>query len=300
MYTDGKTIWDATLTNFSHIAASLGGDSTTTQAVIIVPPAGPGGTDYHVFTVHSEESTDVADPVNHSTYRPGLGTITQIIPPHTVSDIISTTYNNTERLTAVSHADCENYWVILQDGESTNMHALLVDSDAPPTTVVTSTSNLRASGNWESGYMKLSPDGTVLAYADYVSGHVILLAFDNATGLFTDMHKVTDTGKCYGIEFSPDSKTLYISCKVQSNTENDVRAHTIANGTETRLSLPVISSGGYIFALQLAPNGKIYGKPGVGPYLLEIGKPNTPLTPAVVQNATYADGSVITVGTTQI
>ncbi len=292
MYTDGHLIWDGSLTTAQFIASALGGNYSSTHSAIIVPPAGIGGVDYHVFAVGSDNDL-VADKVFHSTYRPGSGTIAQIIQPHPVSDIISTTYDNTERLAAISHAECDKYWVILQDGNSANLHALLVESDSTPTTVVTSTSSLQQFGAWEAGYMKFSPDGTKLAYADTDSHIVVLLAFDNATGLFTDLHQITDAVRCYGIEFSPDSQSVYIS----SDQTNDVRAHTVANGTQSFGALTVVSSGGFFYALQLAPNGKIYGKPDVGTNMLEIGQPNTPLTPAVVQNATYADGSVMNIRT---
>lgn len=293
MYTDGVSIWDGSLTNSSQVATFIGGNTSTTQSAIIVPPAG-GGTNYHVFAVRSDDSSS-PDNVVHSTYQPGSGTVTQIITPHPISDIVSTSFDNTERIAATSHADCEKFWLLFQDGQSSNLHALLIDSDEAPTTVVTSTSSLQQSAGREAGYMKVSPDGTIMAYCDFDTKHVVILAFDNATGLFTDMHEVTDTGKCYGLEFSPDSQTIYIA---SIDNPRDVRAHTITNGTEAFSTLPVISSGVAVWAMQLAPNGKIYGKKAPpNANLLEIGQPNTPLTPAVVPNATYADGSVITLST---
>lgn len=290
MYTDGQSIWDGSLTPTSRITTpSLGGDPSSTQSAIIVPPAGIGGTDYHVFAVGTDDRAP-ADKVYHSTFRPASGTIAPILAPTPISDMISTSYDNTERLAATSHADCEKYWVILQDGQSANLHALLVDANAAPTTVVTSTSGLQQSGAWEGGYMKFSHDGKMLAYADFRSDHVVLLAFDTATGLFTDMHLIQDVPYCYGIEFSPDNQTLYVS----SYRRDDVRAHSIASGPVSYPTLPLISAGVRIGALQLAPNGKIYGKASRASNLLEIGQPDTPLTPAVVPNATYADGTVIT------
>lgn len=297
MYTDGISLWDGSLTNSSLVASNIGGNGHVSRSVIIVPPAGSNGTDYHVFTVRHDTATlsgssPVLGKVIHSTYRPNSGTLTQIISPNTISsDVISNTYDNTERLAATSHAECDKYWMIYQDGQAAKLHAVLVDSNAAPTTVVSSTSNLQQSDLWgEHGYMKFSPDGKMLAYTDLFSSHVVLLAFDNATGAFTDLHMISNAPFCYGVEFSPDSKTLYVAAL----GTQDVRAHTIANGNATYSALPVVVSGGYYISLQLAPNDKIYGKPISGTNLVEIGQPNTPLTPAVVPNALYADGSVIT------
>ena len=49
MYSDGNHVWDGSLSANSRIATGIGGDTESKQSCIIVPPAGPNGTDYHVF-----------------------------------------------------------------------------------------------------------------------------------------------------------------------------------------------------------------------------------------------------------
>jgi len=297
MYTDGASIWDGSLTNNSLIASNVSGNSNYVRSAIIVPPAGTGGTDYHVFSADHDRitlpgATPILGKIVHSTYRPNAGTVSQIIPPNTItSDIIRPNYDNTERLAATSHAECDKYWMIFQDGQNAELHAVLVDSNAAPTTVVSSPSSLQQSDFWgEHGEMRFSPDGKMMAYTDLSSSHVVLFAFDNMTGVFTDMHIISDALFCHGLEFSPDSKKIYVS----SLGMQDIRAHVIANGPQSYSALPVIVSNNYVLSMQLAPNDKIYCKPAVGSNLIEIGQPNTPLSPAIVQNALYADGTVIT------
>jgi DNA-binding beta-propeller fold protein YncE len=68
------------------------------------------------------------------------------------------------------------------------------------------------------GYLKLSPDGTKLAIANQrfdFRNNATVYNFDNATGTVSanGTKVITDTsnGQAYGVEFSADSKKLYIS-----------------------------------------------------------------------------------------
>jgi len=298
MYTNGVGLWDGSLGSSSQIVTSgMGGHQSSTTSAIIVPPAGPGGTDYHVFAVGSDDDVIFAnsnDPVVHSTYRVVSGTVTQILPPTALTIPGMANFDKTERMAAISHVDCDKFWVIVQDGISNNLSAILVASDARPTAAVTSSSALQSTDFWEGGYMKISPDGTVLAFADMASKHVALLRFDRATGMLSDMHPIKEV-TCYGLEFSADSKTLYLGTLDPFNGQAtpSVRAHTIANGAQAGAALPIIYNDLPVLAMQLAPNGKIYGRIAGGATLFEIGQPNTPLSPAATTSATYADGTVI-------
>ena len=303
MYSDGNHVWDGSLSANSRIATGIGGDTESKQSCIIVPPAGPNGTDYHVFAHRCDwselvgtvfgEGPEFAHPLFHSTYRLMSGVLTQIIAPTPLTNQITAGFNTTGKLTAVAHQDCDKYWVIVQSNTSNDHYALLVANDSTPTTVVTSPSNLAQNQNWEFGALKGSPDGSLLAYTDAGSNFTAVLAFDNATGMITDKHLVTGTVAPFGLEFSPDSRTLYMT----EMSNSDIRAHTISTGPQNVSACPAILTGYDITAMQLGPNGKIYCHDNTIDQLIEIGQPNSPLNPAVVMPARYADGSDIQLST---
>ena len=66
------------------------------------------------------------------------------------------------------------------------------------------------------GYLKLSPDGTKLAVADQSAREAILYDFNSETGEVDNNETfivggIGNDGEPYGVEFSVDSKKLYIS-----------------------------------------------------------------------------------------
>src|SRR5690606_2175672 len=95
-------------------------------------------------------------------------------------------------------------------------HAYLVTSAGVSTTPVTSnTGPVHSDSLGAVGYMKASPDGSMIALARFNENEVDVLAFDNATGTVVFLYTITDVqapGQTrYGIEFSPHGKLLYVS-----------------------------------------------------------------------------------------
>lgn len=177
-------------------------------------------------------------------------------------------YRCSEKITAVEHADGNSYWVITQFLET--FYAFRVDSDGVNTTPVTSvqppfitTNGYRRNGI---GYLKSSPDGSKLAIchaqnldtpsnnsSSGTTGSLWLYDFDNATGTVSNPLNLIDNTQTYGVDFSADSKKLYAP-NGNSVSQYDLEATNIA------LSQVVVhtQSGGFIAAVQLAPDGKIY------------------------------------------
>lgn len=285
-------------------ACCIGGrterQSSSTQSAIIVPPAG-GGTDYHVFCVSDDAIGNSRDPVWHNTFRPGGGTITEALIGNgsdaRISDLVDPRFDNTERLAAVSHADCDKYWVLTQsnfDGntgdepfDAGTFFAYLVENDQRPTSFVKSTTqfldndlNTTDPSKYKQGYMKFSPDGTYLAWAAGQSNFVAVHHFDRATGALTDAFKVMIPNRPYGLEFSEDSQNIYVSCSDQNQIWGFAIAAQPVDVTDTtRIDQNQLDVS--IAALQLAPNGKIYGKRGRQNSIFEIGTPNTFATPSI-------------------
>lgn len=285
-YTDGDGLYD-TLTG-PNIQSGLGGSRSSTHSAIIVPPAG-GGSHYHIFTVHDWDNNaanggnslwHTSVSVSPVAIESGPTQLTNPIFPEFAS----------ERLAAIPHTDCSKYWVIAfdigsEDKSETNaptIHSILIDSDTAPTTSNTQTYPVMGTSSdtiiGMAFCVKFSPDGSMLAVTK--PNGIDLLNFDRASGAFTFHSQITglSTGRRpYGVEFSPNNLYLYYT----TIFGGELRRHDISLGTQAYSTDPLIATepdggrGNYrLGALQLGPNGKIYGTQVSEPSLLEIADPN--------------------------
>jgi hypothetical protein len=198
------------------------------------------------------------------------------------------------------------------------LNAILIDSEAGPTPGNTKQqpypigTDTSAIGPVHS--IKFSQDGSRLAVGKLAG--VDILEFNRTTGVFTAHSQITGLTPPlgppgnnaislipYGLEFSPNGKYLYYS----GLKAGYIKRHTIggvgASGPHTsddsiRPSPSQPNTPWDVGALQLAPNGKIYGVRYNQTNLLEIADPdNATATAAGVQfsnSATLADGSTLT------
>ena len=127
------------------------------------------------------------------------------------------------------------------------------------------------SGYGSIGYIKGSPDGTKLAMANFVDGFVGLYTFNSFTGEVSD-EKVLPVGdKPYGIEFSPDSKFLYVSFIPEDNLpvtkqlrqydtslSNELAVYESERNVITSAEAGFIPEGAHLAAMQLGPDDRIY------------------------------------------
>lgn len=249
-YTDGTTVY-----NRNHVQMQNGdgllGNLSSTQSAMIIPV--PGNlTKYYIFTVPAESAPA---GLNYSevdmNLDGGLGAITankniRLDAPFLVS----------EKITAVRHADGEQFWVISHRMDSNSFIAFLVSSAGIQTTpIISSVGRFTGTGGLSSiGYLKASPDGKKLASAKQnVSPDVELFDFDNSTGIVSNAMRLDNVGG-YGLEFSPDSRLLYFSIFTSDIYQFDV---TLPDLNAIVSSKTLIARGNFA-ALQLALDGKIY------------------------------------------
>ena len=175
--------------------------------------------------------------------------------------------NSSFHLSAVSHANGVDVWVLAHKYYSDYYYAYLVTADSLHHTPVISQAGSVV--DLATGYMKLSPNGKKVALAiDMGSTFFELLDFDNETGIVTDDYLVHKDDNSYGVEFSPDNSKLYVRGGVLFQYDLD------AGSPQEILESEVdIFNGGYRGALQLAPDGKIYCSMGDA-YLSVIHQPN--------------------------
>ena len=271
-YTDGITVYTKTHAVMQN-GTGLNGDSSSTHSAIIVPkPNAPAI--YYIFTVDFQAGSDGLQysEVDLS-LDGGLGGVTsnKNILLHTPT---------TEKLTAIKHQNANEYWVVSHKWDSSEFIAYNVSDMGVNTTPVISSTGTYVGGNEEFraiGQVKISPDGTKLAVARAEGlSEVQLFDFDAGTGKLSNPLTLLDFSpddkNVYGIEFSPNSKVLYISVIRQGVFQFNLEA-----GSETAIinsKLEIDTQNDPYSAMQLATDGKIYIAKEVKLYIDVIAHPN--------------------------
>ncbi len=237
--------------------------TTSTQGVLVVPVPGDPSR-YYLFTVDQEG-------YDGSPKRPNRGMAYDIIDMNGNGGFGAVTVKNqilhdtcSERLTAVRSVNGRDWWVIAHSlgrnefwvhrvtaagvGSADTFH-VGVDQVVPD-----NDNNL-----WQMGYLKASPNGTLLAMASRTTGIVELFRFDPCTGRISDPilipGDVNDTFP-YGLSFSPDSRLLYVTRRDLALYQYDVsnyRSDSVRNS-----AMKIADRSGIAGAMQIGPDGKIY------------------------------------------
>lgn len=177
-------------------------------------------------------------------------------------------YKCSEKITAVKNADNTGFWVVTHFLNKFYAFEVTANgvNETPVETTITPLINTLGYRRNAIGYIKASPNGEKIAIVHNQNGNIeggtttngsaYLYDFDNATGVISNAVMLKDNFTPYGIEFSAETKKLYVSA---GNTNQgtlfqyDLEANDIPASEVFITSLP---SGGA--ALQLGPNGKIY------------------------------------------
>jgi hypothetical protein len=260
-YTDGQRIFDKTHELMQN-GDSLMGHWSSTQSAIIVPKPGNRNL-YYVFTV-SDKTLNVGFrySVVDMTLNNGYGAVTdKNIMLHPTC---------AEKVTAVSHSNGVDVWVIMKDWNNNEFRSYLISTDGlagidnnrTGYPVVSKTGLVHSGDSLNRiGYMKASPDGSKICLTVYKAGFSELFDFNNATGELKS--KVAFTGPAfalgYGVEFSPDATKLYLSY-IDSPSYIYQFDVTKQDPADILASMDTVAISKYqmLSALQLAPDGKIY------------------------------------------
>lgn len=201
-----------------------------------------------------------------------------------------------EKLAAVRHANNRDVWIATGQIFSDTLHTYLLSDTGLSAPILNRNPGATLAGG-NPGPMKFSPDGKKLAYMDagYLNNDfVYLLDFDDRTGVLSNPRKIE--GILFGgsIEFSPDSRYLYIADWWNHyNSGGNYMLQTDVSRVLSDVHYRQVSDS-FLYpwdragALQLGPDGKIYKNGGYR--LLVIENPNE----RVADLRVYPNGPVIT------
>ena len=266
-YTDGETVFTSANTIMQQ-GANLRSSGTSTQSSIIVPK--PNSNEYYIFT------TDFEGNPNGFEYSlvdmdmvDGDGKIIFKNMP-----LISTPI--CEKVTACSHFNEVDYWVITHTSGDSKFYSFRVKSGGIASAVISDTGTTY---NTNRGYMKTSPDSSKLVSLFYDENLIQILDFNNTGGTLSNELLISgDTffiNGPYGLEFSSDSSKFYVS----DGASNKIIQYDLTYTSSTEMvdnsiivaDLPITASLG---ALQMGPDEKIYVADYLKDFLHIIHRPN--------------------------
>lgn len=270
-YTDGITVFDKTHNIMPNGTGLMGHISSCNSAIIVPKPGSPHI--YYIFTADAVENQyqngyrfSQVDMRLHN----GLGDIT-------AQKNVLLYAPSTEKLTAVKHANGKDYWVITKGLNNNSFSAYQVGCSGVNTTPVVSNTGFVFTGILSGlGCIKVSPDAKKLGITS--SGddpRAELFDFDNATGLISNPIELTgfNPPNIYGVEFSPNSRLLYISAVYIYINQYDISSNNEAVINASRYIM-MTDGNDFNATLQLGPDQKIYAATGYHTYLNVINNPD--------------------------
>lgn len=270
IYSDGIKIW-----NKNHViipgATNLGGDNSATQSGIIVPKPNDSNLLY-VFSVDNNGgSGGLRYAIVDMRLNDGLGGL--------ISSNNVLMNNSTEKITAVSHYNSRDFWIIGHELYNNNFVTWQLTSDGISLSpIVTSVGTPHGSPYLGSaGYLKSSPNSSKLALGVYGGRFFEVFDFNNQTGEISNpiILQNSQFSKPYGVEFSPNGELLYVAGTETSPILFQINL-ALSTPQEIQNSVTIVGQGtsSYFGAIQLAPDGKIYIAKDNSRYLSIISSPD--------------------------
>jgi gliding motility-associated-like protein len=167
-----------------------------------------------------------------------------------------------EKMGIIKHANNIDYWVVTHDRYNNHFFSHLLTTNGISSNPIISIAGdavlddpLTANSSTQ-GYMKISNDGTKLAYVSLGNQKLQLFDFSIQTRVISSpLTLLSGFSQMYGVEFSPNSKILY-----HSNINNGLLYQFNLEATDIIASMVTFNYGNtnIVGALQLGPDKKIY------------------------------------------
>ncbi|HLO90988.1 MAG TPA: gliding motility-associated C-terminal domain-containing protein, partial [Lentimicrobium sp.] len=275
-YCDGRKVYNRQHNIMSNGDNLFDDDYTVTQRVLIVKLPRSENL-YYLFCVGrggngTNDKYGLWYSIIDLNQENGLGMVIQR------KSLLSAAYDAQEKLTAVKHKDEESIWIITRKTLDAKYAAFLLSANGLNTSPVLSDAPLPDdTPNDTRGYLKVSYDKKYIisGYLDsYPPMATEICRFNDETGEITYLYyilkedELLDKLAPFGIEFSPDSKLVYIAffrSTTSPITGVDIYQYDmskiedpIAFAQSAILINPGYPDRGPGIGLQLATDGKIY------------------------------------------
>lgn len=268
-YTDSKTVYNRLHQPMPN-GIGLLGDPESANAAIIVPQPG-SETIYYIFT--SDQAVNGGFKgynytVVDMSLNGGLGDVTE--KNHLLYAPCC------EGLTALRHANGLDIWIITKVVGNNEWRVYKIDCNGLHTMPVTSFAGPSISGYLYNTVcrLKTSPDGKKLVITRAIVHLWELLDIDNSTGIVSNPVSIYQNVP-FGVEFSPDSKLVYISSNAV--IQYDITTSNPVNIVNSAVQLYIFPPQRQVIgAMQLGPDNKIYCAVGLSYQLAVINSPNIP------------------------
>lgn len=260
-YTNGITIYNRNHQIMQNGDGLLSNNSNTQAAFVVPFPGNPNR--YFVITPNPYYYSIVDMTLDN-----GNGAV--------VADAKNRLLTNegSEKVAGLLAANQTDIWLITYGNSQSRFNTYKITNQGITETPVVSAFSV-ASGYF--GYMKISPDGTKIATANF-DQNFHLYDFDAVTGTVSNQKVITFPSigghGSYGIEFSPNSNMIYLADHRGENRvfQFDLTLETPELISNSRVSLAANVQA--LGALQLGPDNKIYLARENSLFLGVINQPN--------------------------
>lgn len=275
-YSDGEKVWNKNNQLMPNGLGLLGMDGQINTALIV--PFINDTSKYFLFTAKGLSNffsnTQSSQPYCYSVVDMQLnGGLGDVVSKNTLIQ-----YFSTEKMVAVPNANGNDIWWICRDWTNNFYSYKITCTGFQNGNPVVSTvgNNINNDVNLvAAGDIKASPNGKYIcvSYASYFE----LYQFNSTTGVLSSSILIP-TENSYGVEFSPDSKLVYVTgaeADANGNGVTFIKQFNITNYNAVSIigsAYTVNNVHGY-GGLQLGPNNKIYSNDG-GEAVAVINNPN--------------------------
>jgi gliding motility-associated-like protein len=264
-YTNGNTVWNRNHQQMPN-GAGLNGSQLLNQNSLIVPR--PLSDEiYYLFTINANyDSVGLNYSIVDMSLDNSYGDVSE------KNQLLAK--GLLEKITGARHCNGKDIWIVGHD-HLDGYYSFLLSSDSLSKQPVKSNTGNNAKG--DIGYLKMSPASNHIAMPLNNENLLVeLCRFQNKSGeVFSPLkiYAIDNTVYAYGLEYSADGNFLYISTGGKSYKvwQYDIRYKT---EEELNNSAVLIAEGNH-FAMQLAPDGRMYMAKENRDYLSVIEKPNS-------------------------
>jgi len=264
-YTDGIIVWDRNNNAMPNGTGLLGDPSASQSGVAIPSPADTN--QYYLITVDNVSGPDgvhysIVDmtlPGNGTVGSP-LGDVTGIKNVSLQNQVVSGE-NISEKIGVVRHCNGTDFWVVLERLHSNSSRFYVYLLSASGFSLTSSSSGYGPQQTDEVGYLKFSPDGRWMANTSYYGTSATqIYSFNPSNGTITHVFSSgnsPDFATPYGVEFSEDSKLIYIA-NYDGGKILQCDLSSASSAIFQSSANLILSHSDNIGAMQLGPDGNIY------------------------------------------